>query len=203
MPTQGSSFTNHPGVVDYKEASYLFYHNGALPGGGGFHRSVCVEEFSYNADGSIPTINMTGTRSPYIADRLGVGSLNPYDRQEAETVAWQFGVKTEQCDEGGMNISNISNDDWIEVLGANFIDGAALFEARVASKTSGGNIEIRLNGENGTLAGTCPVPDTGGMQSWETVSCDVKIKKGIHNLVFKFTGEGEELFNFNWWRFNK
>ena len=44
MPTQGSSFTDHPGVVDYKGKTYLFYHNGALPGGGGFHRSVCVDE---------------------------------------------------------------------------------------------------------------------------------------------------------------
>ena len=37
MSTQGGSFTNHPGVVDYKGHSYFFYHNGALPGGGGFH----------------------------------------------------------------------------------------------------------------------------------------------------------------------
>lgn len=25
------SFTNHPGVIDYKEHSYLFYHTGKLP----------------------------------------------------------------------------------------------------------------------------------------------------------------------------
>ncbi len=36
MPTQGGSFTNHPGVVDFKGKTYLFYHNGGLPGGGGF-----------------------------------------------------------------------------------------------------------------------------------------------------------------------
>jgi arabinoxylan arabinofuranohydrolase len=57
MPTQGGSFTNHPGVVDYKGSSYLFYHSAALPGGGGFHRSVCAEKFDYNTDGAIPTIN--------------------------------------------------------------------------------------------------------------------------------------------------
>ena len=55
----GASFTNHPGVIDYKGSSYFFYHNGALPGGGGYKRSVCVEEFTYNADGTIPTIRMT------------------------------------------------------------------------------------------------------------------------------------------------
>ena len=61
MPTQGSSFTNHAGVIDFKGGSYFFYHNGALPGGGGFTRSVAVEKFTYNADGTIPTINMTTT----------------------------------------------------------------------------------------------------------------------------------------------
>ena len=45
------SFTNHPGIVDFQGKSYLFYHTGKLSGGGGFTRSVAVEEFSYNADG--------------------------------------------------------------------------------------------------------------------------------------------------------
>ena len=31
IPTQGKSFTDHPGIVDYKGKTYLFYHNGALP----------------------------------------------------------------------------------------------------------------------------------------------------------------------------
>jgi hypothetical protein len=37
----------------------LFYHNGALPGGGGFTRSICLEEFQYNEDGSILRITRT------------------------------------------------------------------------------------------------------------------------------------------------
>ena len=49
-------FTIHPGVVDFKGHSYLFYHTGDLPGGSLFHRSVCVAEFTYNEDGSIGTI---------------------------------------------------------------------------------------------------------------------------------------------------
>ncbi|MBN2717682.1 MAG: carbohydrate-binding protein, partial [Deltaproteobacteria bacterium] len=197
MPPAGSSFTNHPGVVDYKGRSYLFYHNGALPGGGGFHRSVCAAEFEYNADGSIPEIPMNSARRP------GVGSLNPYIQQEAETIAWNSGIETERCAEGGMNVSEISNGDWIKVLGVNFVDGASSFEARVASAASGGYIEIHLDGENGTLAGTCAVAGTGDWQSWETVTCDVSGVTGMHDVYFKFTGSGNTLFNFNWWKFNK
>ncbi|MEU8208986.1 glycoside hydrolase family 43 protein, partial [Micromonospora sp. NPDC049044] len=51
MPRQGASFTNHAGVVDFAGGSYFFYHNGALPGGSGYTRSVAVEKFSYNTNG--------------------------------------------------------------------------------------------------------------------------------------------------------
>jgi arabinoxylan arabinofuranohydrolase len=134
MPTQGASFTNHPGVCDYKGNSYFFYHNGALPGGGGYHRSVCVEQFKYNADGTIPTMNMTTAGPPQI------GNLNPYVATEAETTCWESGVETEKCSEGGMDVCNIENGDYIKVKGVDFGSGATSFDARVASANSGGNI---------------------------------------------------------------
>ena len=56
MTEEGGVFTNHPGIIDFKGKSYLFYHTGELPGGGSFHRSVCVTEFEYNEDGSINTV---------------------------------------------------------------------------------------------------------------------------------------------------
>jgi arabinoxylan arabinofuranohydrolase len=98
-----------------------------------------------------------------------------------------------------MNVSEISNGDWIKVLGVNFVDGASSFEARVSSEGNGGNIEIHLDGENGDLAGTCAVSSTGGWQSFETVTCDVSGITGMHDVYFKFTGG----LNFNWWKFNK
>jgi hypothetical protein len=69
MPTQGGSFTNHAGVIDYKGNSYFFYHNAALPGGGGFNRSVCVEQFTYNSDETFPLINMTKSGPSQIASK--------------------------------------------------------------------------------------------------------------------------------------
>ncbi|WP_405143132.1 family 43 glycosylhydrolase [Sphaerisporangium sp. NBC_01403] len=196
MPTQGSSFTNHPGVIDYNGGSYFFYHNGALPGGGGFTRSVAVEKFAYNADGTIPTINMTTTGAPQ------VGTLNPYLRQEAETIAWESGVETEPSSEGGMNVGWIENGDYVKVKGVAFGSGAASFSARVASATSGGRIELRLDGVNGALVGTCTVAGTGGWQTWTTVTCPVNGAMGTHDLYFKYTGGSGTLFNVNWWQFN-
>jgi hypothetical protein len=196
MPTQGSSFTNHPGVIDFNGSSYFFYHNGALPGGGGFTRSVAIERFTYNANGTFPTINMTTAGPPQ------VGTLNPYVRQEAETIAAESGVETERSSEGGMNVGWIENGDWIKVKGAAFGAGAASFTARVASATSGGRIEVRLDNANGPLAGTCTVPGTGGWQTWTTVSCAVNRPTGTHDLFLRFAGGTGFLLNVNWWQFN-
>ncbi|WP_438006911.1 glycoside hydrolase family 43 protein [Sorangium sp. So ce321] len=195
MPTEGGSFTNHPGIIDYKDKSYFFYHNGALPGGDGYHRSVAVEQFTYNADGTIPTITMTEAGPP------GAGTLDPYVMTEAETIAWESGVETEACSEGGIDVTSIEDGDYIKVKGVDFGPGAASFEARVASATSGGSIELRLDSTTGTLVGTCMVQGTGGAQTWVTTSCAVDGATGIHDLYLKFTGGNGPLFNFNWWKF--
>ncbi|KAL2870740.1 glycoside hydrolase family 43 protein [Aspergillus lucknowensis] len=195
MPSQGASFTNHPAVIDYRNASYFFYHNGALPGGSGYARSVAVESFEYNADGTIPELQMT--EGP---ERIG--TLDPYVVQEAETIAWEEGVETEDCSEGGLNVGSINNGDYIIVRGVAFGDGATNFTAQVASAGNGGNIELHLDSETGTLIGTCSVEGTGDWQTWETVSCPVSDATETHDLVFYFTGEGSDfLFNFNWWQF--
>ncbi|MDA0633950.1 family 43 glycosylhydrolase [Nonomuraea sp. MCN248] len=197
MPRQGSSFTNHAGIIDFNGGSYFFYHNGALPGGGGYTRSVAVEKFTYNADGTIPTINMTTAGPPQI------GTLDPYTRQEAETVAWASGVETEVSGEGGMNVGFVDNGDYLKIKGVAFGDGASSFTARVASATSGGRIELRLGGPTGTLVGTCAVNGTGGWQTWASVTCPVSGATGTRDLYLRFAGGSGYLFNLNWWQFTR
>ncbi|KAH8669744.1 glycosyl hydrolase [Tricladium varicosporioides] len=198
MPSQGSSFTNHPGIIDFGNKSYFFYHNGALPGGGGFTRSVAVESFVYNPDGAIPKIQMT-TDGP-----SQVSSLDPYVRQEAVTIAWSEGIKTEESSEGGLAIAFINHGDYVKVKGVAFGDGATSFTARVASESNGGNIELHLGNETGPLVGNCSVIGTGGWQKWVTVTCPVSGAIGTNDLFFLFTGTGSGyLFNFSWWQFAK
>jgi arabinoxylan arabinofuranohydrolase len=189
--------TIHPGVCDFGGNSYFFHHNAALPGGGNYKRSVCIERFTYNGDGTIPAIN--GTTGGVTT---GVGNLNPYDTTQAETICWESGVKTQVCSEGGINVDSIHNGDYIKVEGVNFGTGAASFIARVASATSGGNIELRLDSQTGTLVGTCAVAGSGGWQTWTTRTCTVAGATGIHDLYLRFTGGSGLLFNFNWWKFN-
>ncbi len=55
-----NSETNHPAIVKYRWNWYFFYHNGALPTGGTYRRSVCVERLYYNEDGTMKKIVQTG-----------------------------------------------------------------------------------------------------------------------------------------------
>lgn len=188
-------YTNHPGVIDYKGKSYLFYHDASLKGGGTFNRSVCVEEFTYGADGTIPTITPTKTGPQQIE------LLNPFVKNEAETICYSEGIKTETCSAGGLDVANIEKGDYIKVKGVDFGSGADTFTASVASDTNGGVIEIHVDSTTGPVIGVCEVGNTGGWQTWEEVSCDVVVD-GEHDLYFVFSGGSGYLLNVDWWKFS-
>ena len=206
------SFTNHCGVADYKGHSYFFYHTGKLPNGGGFGRSVAVEEFKYNADGSFPTI------MPTDEGVQPVGKFDPYRKVEAETMAFSKGIKTEQNDEVGVYVTDIHNGDYIKLQNVAFDNKyPRVFKARVASGLRGGQIEIHLDSVRGRCLGKVNVPGTGGWEKWQTITLDLdystlkdidaptRTLSGIAlpetaDLYFVFTGrKGPKLFNFDWW----
>jgi len=190
------SFTNHCGVADYKGHSYFFYHTGKLPEGGGFGRSVAVEEFKYNADGSFPTI------MPTDEGVAPVDKFDPYRRVEAETMAFSRGVKTEQNEQVGVYVTDIHNGDYIKLQGVHFCyKTPRTFTARVASGLRGGAIELHLDSLGGQLIGRLEVPGTGGWEQWQTLTTDLTaIARGHHDLYLVFTGrKGPKLFNFDWW----
>ena len=191
-----NSFTNHCGVADFKGHSYFFYHTGKLPQGGGFGRSVAVEEFKYNADGSFPIIMPTDEGVKPVAE------FNPYRKVEAETMAFSKGVKTEQNDEIGVYVSDIHNGDYIKLQNVCFCNKLPrTFTARVASGLRGGQIEVRIDSLKGKLLCKLEVPATGGWEKWQTLTADfTELVKGRHDLYLVFTGrKGPKLFNFDWW----
>lgn len=194
---EGGAFTNHPGLIDFKGKTYLFYHNGSLPGGGGFKRSVCIEPFEFNTDGTIPLLESTKAGVTESA-----ANIDPYKRVEAETIAWSEGLKTLKDENGGVYISKISGNDYIKVRSVDLEKGAKKFEASLASSASTGKIEIRLDDKDGDLLGTLEVGSTGGDQNWKTLSCKLEKVKGVHDVYLVFKGDGDELFNFDWWKFN-
>lgn len=201
MPTQGipsgnNCYTNHPGIVDFKGHSYLFYHNQALKGGSSYHRSVAVEEFEYNEDGTIPTINMT-KEGPEAID-----VLNPYVWTEAETYAWGTNIEVEGSMPEGLNLCDIKNGSSIKVKNVDFGEkGAASFKAAIASVKEA-KMELHLDASDGPLIGTMNIEDTGGDYLFKIFSADITNATGVHDLFMVFKGEDKvSLAKFDHWRF--
>lgn len=192
------SFTNHCGVTDYKGRSYFFYHTGKLPRGGGFGRSIAVEEFSYKPDGTFPII------MPTDSGVAPVGYLDPYRRVEAETMAWSQGVRVEPNARSGVYVSDIHDGDYIRVNNVNFGSGGpAVFGASVASALRGGRIEVRVDAPDGELAALMDVPGTGGWEEWKYIETRALAEiPGVHDIYFVFRGrKGPKLFNIDYWNF--
>lgn len=196
MDNSPTSFTIHPGIIEYKDHAYFTYHNGDLEGGGGFTRSGAIEEFTFGKDGSIPHIDPT-KEGP---DQLEY--FNPYVKNEAETICYAHRVETKRGENGEIYVTELKNNDYIKVAGVNFSDKATSFTASVSAPSVGGSIEIRLDSPDGKLVGTVEVPVTGGEEAWQEVTCEISGASGVHDLYFAFVGERKHNFNFDWWKFD-
>ncbi len=191
---------NHAAEFKFRDKWYHVYHNrivakeAGIPMG--FRRNIALEEFTYKPDGKIEPVK-------YTKDGVAqIGHVNPFQRNEAETFNAQKGIETEPCSEGGMNLTNIENGDWVKIKGVDFgLKVAKEFSALVASETKGGKIEVRLGAPDGKLVGTCDVPNTGGAQKWQTVSCKVTGFTGVQDLYLVFTGGSGPLMNVDAWMF--
>ncbi|MBN1974492.1 MAG: carbohydrate-binding protein [Sedimentisphaerales bacterium] len=200
-PPDNYGNNNHHTFFTFLGQWYCVYHNRYQAGIDGVstteHRNICLDRMEYNPDGTIQPV------VPTIDGLTQLKCLDPCIRVEAETIAQQSGIKTETCSEGGMNVTSIENGDWIRLRGVDFGTDANSFGARVASTHFSGSIELRLDSLNGTVIGTCFVPNTGDAQTWTTAYCSIYEASGIHDLYLKFKGDQDKnLFNINWWQFD-
>lgn len=205
---------NHPGIIDYKGNTYVFGFNyNIMKKTMAKHyerRSVCIEKLTFNADGTIQKLPFWSTSGV-----TQLGTLNPFVRNEAETMAYSEGVKTEFATEWERNISwdkgkkiadrffvtSIHNGDYVKIQGVDFGKGATSVDMSIAS-LYGGEIEIRTDKINGPVIGIVNVSTNAEGEVWKIISAPVKNAKGVHDLFFVFKGE-KDLFNFDWWQFSK
>ncbi|MDE5919742.1 MAG: carbohydrate-binding protein, partial [Duncaniella sp.] len=134
-----------------------------------------------------------------------VGTLNPYSRVEAETIAWSEGLKTEPNAKTGIYVSDIHNGDYLQVREVDFGKKSPLrLTVSVASALRGGTINVYSGGTDGHLIASVKVPPTGGWEEWKSVTVPVTAPvTGIHDLTFAFSGrKGCKLFNFDFWKFD-
>lgn len=195
MDAQESNGSNHPGLIHFKGQSYFFYQTDSLPNGVDKRRSVCVEPFEYGPDGSIPKIQRgAGVIVP-------AGAVDPYQRTEAETMAWGQGVRTAKDDVAGIYVTALDRGDYIKVRNVDFGGKTPKqFQASVASDKAGGTVDIRLGSPYGRLVGRLKVGETGGLQNWATVSAPLRPVTGAQDLYLVFSSLDGARFNLDWWK---
>jgi hypothetical protein len=189
---------NHQSIVEHAGQWYIFYHNRAVANERGasiYQRSINVDRLFYNADGSIQQVANGPTGVPKLRN------VDPAAQNEAETLDNEQGIEMEGTPTGTRNLAFIENGDWVQVSNVDFGAGFGGFEARVASATSGGAIDIILDNLGNAPVGRLNVGSTGGWQSWQTVSGSINRVTGLHNVFLRFSGGSGYLFNLDWWRF--
>jgi hypothetical protein len=102
---------------------------------------------------------------------------------------------------GGYLVGWTSAGDWLAYSVNVATAGTYTFEFRVASSGTGGTFHLEAGGVNKT--GALTVPNTGGWQTWTTISkTGVSLAAGpqVFRLVMDSVGAGGAVGNFNWFR---
>nr|WP_295927124.1 carbohydrate-binding protein [uncultured Dyadobacter sp.] len=125
-------------------------------------------------------------------------SRNASGKVEAESFDAMREVRNEETGDegGGQNVGYIDDNDWMEynISLANARDYEIQF--RVANAYGNGIIE--LQNAAGTVLGQVHVPQTGGWQSWTTITTTVPLPAGSQVLrLFARSGA----YNLNWFAF--
>ncbi len=222
---------NHPGICDFKGHSYVFGQNYDL-----IHletyihherRSVSATEMHYNADGTIQEV-------PYWLDQQPLQQLhwlNPYQRVEAETMNWGFGLKSAKmgfentgivermlpsAGRCNMYLYDINDGEYIRLRGVDFsadqnTKGAGKFSISAAA-TGRCTVTLRLDNADGPVIATAvinattkqlePASASVNQNLFRQFNAKVKQATGVHDLYICFS-EVQGDVCLDWWQFKR
>ncbi len=113
---------------------------------------------------------------------------------EAENYSAMMGIQTQATTDagGGLNIGYVSAGDWLDYRITVAAAGEYTINLRVASAKTTGKIDIR---SGSTTLASVTVPNTGGWQTWQTITTKVTLSAG--QQVLRLYASGAE-WNLNW-----
>lgn len=203
----GIGGNNHHSFFEFNGKTYLTYHAQTvtkamgLPSNAQGYRSTHIDEVTYDGNGHIKSIKGT------YAGAAQIKNLNPYVRNEAETIAWSKGVATEYtwqpgsiCATSNMKVTQIHNGDYIAVSNVDLQSGLNSI-VMSASAINGGTVEVRLDGRYGTKIGEIKI--SGAKDTWKEFAATLSTVTGVHDVYFVFTGGSGQLFYLDYWMMSK
>jgi len=209
---------NHHGIAEFKGHWYVAYHDRRIANGydglekipaedgkanpnPAYHRSVSVDEFYYNDDGTMKSLTFTKEGPKQIEN------FDPYDWYPALTSSKQKGIRSRSNWAPGKVAEHLllplsTKESWIRVSGVDFGTAATGLTVQAASTDDGNKIEVRTGSATGTLAGTCTLKNTGSKNTFADNSCEVEGLKGIvEQLFFVFKGSKDSTMAIKAWGF--
>jgi uncharacterized protein YjdB len=141
--------------------------------------------------------NKTATAAITVTGGAGGGAAIP-GKIEAESYSGMSGIQTESTADagGGLDVGYTDNGDYMNYSVTVATAGTYTADLRVASAITGSQIQLK---SGSTVLSTVNVPNTGGWQSWQTISSgSFSLAAGAQTLqVYVSTGG----WNLNWMQF--
>ncbi len=207
---------NHTSAIEFNGVWYLFYHRGDVNHGSRCRRSACFDKMTFREDGTIVPVVYTldeGVERSYARTgrSLEKNSIEPNDtpvprwfqRRQAEDFAEQSGVEVDVQKDGGKStgIGSVSDGDWSSYEKVAFGNNAGAkipFHVRAAAAKNGGTIEVRLDSLTGRVIASIPVPATGGLDTFESLSTTLTEVAGFRTIYLCYKGFSKNQMNVNW-----
>ncbi|HEU4735031.1 MAG TPA: glycoside hydrolase family 3 N-terminal domain-containing protein [Kofleriaceae bacterium] len=137
---------------------------------------------------------------------LGYGPRDAYAQVQAEGYTSQSGTQLEATSDtgGGQNVGFIAPGDWLAFPGMDFggTAPARVTTRRASGATATGTVQFRIDSTTGPILASFNVSNTGGWQSWGSVTTNLSTSvTGVHTVFVTFTGPGGDFVNLNWFQF--
>lgn len=187
------NWNNHGSIAEFKGQWYVFYHRSTH--GCNMMRKACVEPIYFGPDGSIPEVEMTsqGAAEPF---RKG-------EKIEAEQACILHGnVRIMAFSGNEEELGMICDEDRAVYRYIEFTGAEKEIEIRLKAGRNGGTISAKLDKPWHQRIAEIEVQGSEGGGEWQTLSFKIEPADGIHAVYLEFYGDGEDLMEVDWFRFN-
>ncbi|WP_370479754.1 family 43 glycosylhydrolase [Tamlana flava] len=187
-----SNWNNHGSIVEFNSNWFVFYHRSTH--NSSTMRKACIEPIFFNEDGTIDEVEMT---------TQGAGSpLNAFLKTEAERACLLNGnVRIVLFEQANEMLTAINPSDNVAYKYFDFKGGASSIDMRI-KPVNGGTIVIKQDQPWGPTLGSYSIKNDENSE-WTAINFPIKPIKGEHAVFISFRGEGKDLLDLDWFKFNE
>jgi len=183
MEQNPQCWTNHHSVVEFKGKWYLFYHHNDYSPNFDKNRSVCVDEITFNDDGSINLVVPT-KRGVGVTKATSQIQIDRYSNIADSNHAWIEFLRTEAPFEGWKTVfrnnDSSRNPIWVEYDRVDFANTKLANIVVRCQSNVGGTVEVHADSLNGPVIARV---DIAGRPEWQDVKSPVLSQlEGVHDL---------------------